>query len=411
MKLKVAVIGSGSAGAAAALYFHRNNHEVVVFEREAKPTPVGAGIMLQPTGLNTLADLGLAEKALRLGQKISGLYGEDEKSNAILDVAFKNNENLTGLGINRGALYFLMFDELVKQGINIKLGTEIVDIKDEDEKKTIIDRENGSYKGFDLVIVANGARSMLRKGKVKTKIDRAQEYGALWAKLPYDNAVFKNRIYQKYKGAHTMIGFMPMGRLDENSPEEVNFFWSIKVSDIEQWKNDDLEKWKSEVKAFCPEFKEVIDLIKSKDQIMIAPYLDVVLKPSYRDRIVFIGDAAHPMSPQLAQGAGFAMLDARILSENIEAHAQYIEQFSENINIALRAYHQQRSKQVYFYQTLSRWLTPLFQSKTSNTIFRDNMFFTIRKLSLFKGLMNATILGYRESLFKNIDKKYYSKAV
>lgn len=402
MKLNVAIIGSGSAGASAALFFHKNNHNVTVFEREAKPTPVGAGIMLQPTGLNTLAELGLAKKAIELGHEIKGLYGEDEKGNIILDFKFENTQNLTGLGIHRGALYFLMFDEMIGQGIDVKLGTEIIKINNYGSKKVLIDKEGNNFGEFDLIIAANGARSILRDGNSTAKINRVQEYGALWARLPYNNAVFKNKIYQKYQGSHTMIGFMPMGRPDLNSPEEVNFFWSIRVSEIEKWINGDLEEWKKKVKQFCPEHAEIIDLIKSKNQIMTAPYLDIELSPSYQDRVVFIGDAAHPMSPQLAQGAGFAMLDARILAEKIEEH-------KGDVNQALKEYHKKRSKQVYFYQRMSRWLTPMFQSNSNNTILRDNMFSGIRKLSLFKGLITATILGYREGYFSNIEEKYYKK--
>lgn len=402
MKLNIAVIGSGSAGATAALYFHKNGHKVTVFEREAEPKPVGAGIMLQPTGLNTLADLGLAKKALTLGHKIDGFYGEDKNGKVVLDFMFKNDDKLTGLGINRGALYFLMYDELIRQGIEIKLDAEIVEVKDEHIKKDLVDAKGNTYEGFDLIIAANGARSNLRKQYGQAKIDCAQEYGALWAKLPYDNSVFNHKIYQKYDGAHTMIGFMPMGKPTENAPEEVNFFWSISVQDIQKWKDSDLGAWKNQVKAFCPEHAPIIDLIESKDQIMVAPYLDVVLKPSFSNRIVFVGDAAHPMSPQLAQGAGFAMLDSRILAEEIQKNLS-------NIDLALELYHRKRSKQVYFYQSMSRFLTPMFQSNTNSTLLRNTMFLAIHKLSPFKRIMNATILGYRESLFGNIDKKYYQK--
>ena len=404
MKLNIAVIGSSSAGATAALYFHRNCHEVTVFEREATPTPVGAGIMLQPTALNTLADLGLAKKAIKLGHKINGINGVNKNGKPIIDFKFNSKDNLTGLGINRGALYFLMIAELIRQKINITFDAEIVSIKNANNKKTIYDKKGNTYEGFDLIVVASGARSVLRKGNSYSKIDQAQEYGALWARIQYDNNYFNNKIHQKYDGSHTMIGFMPMGKPDLNSPEEVNFFWSIKSSEIKTWDKENFNDWKNKVKQFCPEHAHVIDRIQSKDEIMVAPYLDVVLKKPYKDNVVFIGDAAHPMSPQLAQGAGFAMLDARILAENIENHV-------DNINLALSKYHKKRSKQVYFYQSLSRWLTPMFQSNTSNTGLRDCMFYTIRKLSLFKGLINSIMLGYRESYFKNIEEKYYTNLI
>ncbi len=398
MKLKVAIIGSGAAGATAALYFHQSGHQVTIFEREEKPTPVGAGIMLQPTGLKILKNLGLEKKALELGCIIKGLHGENHRNKTILDFKFQNKKKLTGLGISRGALFFILFDELIRQEIDIKLGAEIIAI---DNKKNILtDKNNNLYKGYNLIIVANGARSALRKDNTNISLNKTQKYGALWAKLPYDNSVFHHKIYQKYEGSHTMIGFMPMGRLDEQSPETVNFFWSIKMRDVEKWETEDLEEWKDKVKRFCPEYAEVIDVIKSKDQVTIAPYTDVVLSPSYQNNIVFIGDSAHPMSPQLAQGASFAMLDAKILFENISQHPT-------NIDLALKNYHQQRSKQVYFYQKLSRWVTPIFQSDTCNTSLRDKLFPIFSKLPFIKTLITTIVLGYRESYFKNIDKKYY----
>ncbi len=57
----VAIAGAGPAGLAAALCLHRDGHRVTVFERFSAPHPIGAGLMLQPTGLAVLRELGLAE--------------------------------------------------------------------------------------------------------------------------------------------------------------------------------------------------------------------------------------------------------------------------------------------------------------------------------------------------------------
>ncbi|MBZ0117864.1 MAG: FAD-dependent oxidoreductase, partial [Sandaracinaceae bacterium] len=62
--LDVAVIGAGTAGSAAALLLARAGHAVTLFEAVLEPKPVGAGIMLQPTGMHVLAELGLLEPIL-----------------------------------------------------------------------------------------------------------------------------------------------------------------------------------------------------------------------------------------------------------------------------------------------------------------------------------------------------------
>ena len=56
---KVAVIGGGVVGMAAALFL-QENYTVTLFEREREPKPLGAGIMLQPSGLAILDKLGVA---------------------------------------------------------------------------------------------------------------------------------------------------------------------------------------------------------------------------------------------------------------------------------------------------------------------------------------------------------------
>ncbi len=59
-KLRVAIVGCGSAGPAAATLLARQGHEVRLFERASECRPVGAGFLLQPSGLAVLEELGMA---------------------------------------------------------------------------------------------------------------------------------------------------------------------------------------------------------------------------------------------------------------------------------------------------------------------------------------------------------------
>jgi 2-polyprenyl-6-methoxyphenol hydroxylase-like FAD-dependent oxidoreductase len=111
VKLDVAVIGAGPAGLALALYLKRMGHRPVIFERFEKAAPVGSGLMLQPTGLTVLHDLGLLPAILALGHRIDRLHGIDAKSGRlVLNVHFKDSgSGRFGLAVNRAALFDILF--------------------------------------------------------------------------------------------------------------------------------------------------------------------------------------------------------------------------------------------------------------------------------------------------------------
>ena len=48
--LEIGVVGAGFAGAAAALFLAERGHRVTLYEEAEKPEPVGAGILMQPSG-------------------------------------------------------------------------------------------------------------------------------------------------------------------------------------------------------------------------------------------------------------------------------------------------------------------------------------------------------------------------
>ena len=57
-QLKIGIVGGGIAGSAAANFLARQGHHITVFEREENPRPLGAGIMMQPTGYKMMCLLG-----------------------------------------------------------------------------------------------------------------------------------------------------------------------------------------------------------------------------------------------------------------------------------------------------------------------------------------------------------------
>ena len=110
--LRVAIVGYGTAGQALAVALGRDGHAVNVFERVPEPGPVGAGFLLQPTGLCALWALGLLPQALACGAPVHRLYGETVDGRPVMDMRYRElHPAIFGLGMQRGAIFRLLDDE------------------------------------------------------------------------------------------------------------------------------------------------------------------------------------------------------------------------------------------------------------------------------------------------------------
>ena len=86
--MDVAVVGCGTAGAAAALFLARAGHRVTTLERVPDPGPVGAGITLQPTGQAVLAELGLLAPVLDHGARVDRLHARTATGRTLVDLRY-----------------------------------------------------------------------------------------------------------------------------------------------------------------------------------------------------------------------------------------------------------------------------------------------------------------------------------
>ena len=127
LKLHVAVCGCGPAGLAAALLLHRAGHRVRVFERFESPRPVGSGLLLQPTGLGVLAELGMVERLASLGAPIDRIFGRVASSRRlVLDVRYRAlGTGWRALAIHRAALFGTLHDAVVGAGIEIVYSAQL----------------------------------------------------------------------------------------------------------------------------------------------------------------------------------------------------------------------------------------------------------------------------------------------
>lgn len=390
--LRIAIVGYGAAGQAAALFLSAQGHALSVFEQAAEPGPVGAGFLLQPTGLGVLARLGLHDQAQAVGQRIASLHGCTERGRRVMDMRYADHSpDCFGLGMTRGSLFTLLRDAYT-DAARIHTGVRIAAISATGERLT--DSAGEEYGPFDLIIAADGAHSCLR-ASAPALVQRQPIYpwGAVWCLLPAEHWPHHDTLQQRYGRAREMIGLLPVGQRADRNGRWLTFFFSLPGADVDTFDAAALIRLRQRVGELWPEALGLLSTISSPEQLQRARYRDVVLHRPLQDRLIFIGDAAHAMSPQLGQGVNMALLDAEALADSLSNHAALPQ--------ALLDYARCRRRHLAVYQRLSRWLTPLFQSDHDGLAqVRDVIFGPLGRFPLTRRMMLEVLTGTRMSWWR-----------
>lgn len=393
----IAIAGAGPAGLAMALYLKHAGHRVTVFERFEEPKPVGSGLILQPTGLTVLADLGLLDDMLALGSRIDRLHGADATTGrTVLDVRYDAQRGgRFGLAVHRAALFGVVFRAVLRESIAIETGVEIETLET-GERATLV-CGNGRRAGpFDLVVDASGSRSKLRQCTGNAGAPRPLTYGAFWASLGWRGEGFdEHALLQRYDKASVMIGVLPIGRPEPGAEKMAAFFWSLKPADADEARARGLDAWKEKVVRLWPESEAYTSQIEDFDQLSLARYGHHTMKWPAGRQLAVIGDAAHSTSPQLGQGANMALLDAAALSHALAR--------TPNVEVALETYAKARRWHVRVFQALSLAFTPFYQSDSVALPFiRDRLVATVAKIPPAPQLLAAMVAGTVIDPFKRI---------
>ncbi len=391
--LRIAVVGCGTAGPAAAALLARDGHEVVLFERADACRAVGAGFLLQPSGMRVLQELGILEAVLAHAARVERLHVLNADGGTLFDLRYAEiGSDRFGAGLHRPVLLHHLLDAAQKASVEIRWGWEITSVSKMENRWSLTSANGETCGGFDVLIVADGGRSTLRDLADTRGVNRGYPWGAHWFIGSNDGVFPENELYQVVHGTRKLGGFLATGCDLDGGPPLVSLFWSIKISDDESIRARPLREWKDQILALCPQSAKLLDQIQSWDQVLTARYGDVRMRRWHGDGVVVLGDAAHAMSPQLGQGVNLALADSSCLAECLTRFP---------LAAALNEYQRRRTLSLRYYQFATRWLTPWFQSDYEWLAPVRAAFFAVaQRIPWVRKMMTLTMageIGFRRS--------------
>jgi 2-polyprenyl-6-methoxyphenol hydroxylase-like FAD-dependent oxidoreductase len=361
-----------------------------LLEAVQTPQPIGAGIMLQPSGMQALSALGLLEPVLAHGEPCERLRCVTRAGRLVFDLPYATlGAHLFGLGLHRGALFSALYGALAPAQVDLRLGVTATSI----EGDKVRDTAGALHGPFDLIVVADGARSKLRNALGHARRDDEYPWGALWTVVDDPSRTFRGQLFQVVEGAHAMLGLLPTGTRPGNDTPQVSLFVSVRLDRVAALRARGFAAFRDQTLAFAPICEPVFAQLDSFDGLLTASYRDVRLARLDFGRVVYVGDAGHAMSPQLGQGSNLALLDALALAEVLRTHP--------DLDAALPAYSRARRAQLRYYQWANRMLTPFFQGDSRFLgALRDHLMPLAARLPVLRPLMVATMCGVRRGFFR-----------
>nr|WP_298140933.1 NAD(P)/FAD-dependent oxidoreductase [uncultured Pseudomonas sp.] len=401
--LPIAIVGAGTAGLASAILLARQGFRVCVLERVANLQPVGAGVLLQPSGLAVLRELGLLAECTGLGAPVSRLYGTTAGAGrVILDTRYDDwRPGSFGLGIHRAVLLTALLNAARQAGVQIETGVTISRFSQAADRVLLFRRDRESeeqvHGEYAALVLADGVRSTLREQMQVRQWSRPYPWGALWNIQPTPAGLQSTDLRQWYRGCREMFGIMPTGSTHEQRDQPLSsLFWSLPTAQFAAWREAGLEAWKARVMQLSGGAAEpFLQTIESPVQLSFAAYADVRMQRWHDGRVLAIGDCAHAMSPQLGQGANMALIDAAALATQLRDHAAP-EAVAVDWARVFDGYAAARREHLRYYRQASRLLTPLFQSDSRVlAVLRDSALYLARHNRFGRYHAATTLVGAR----------------
>ncbi len=317
----IAIVGAGIGGLCAGVFLSRLGFAVTIYDQASRFARVGAGIQQTPNAMKVHRKLG-TEAHLR-----KTAFNSPRGISREWDTGNITNELPLGEAVEQryGAPYLLMHRADLHAAIESVLPPGLVQFNrkltglEQNSRSVTLAFADGSRVSADAVIGADGVHSVVREwmlGPEKPRFSGRVAYRTTYPASLLGGAVI-TPVRTKWWGPdrHMVVYYVTANR-DElyfvtSQPEDAQ--WMTR----ESWsQKGDLAVLREAYAGFHPEVRAIVQACPEVHKWAL---MERDPLPRWCEgRVTLLGDACHPMTPYMAQGAASALEDAAMLSRCVD---------------------------------------------------------------------------------------------
>ena len=368
MRIPFLIVGGGIGGLATALALSRTGRDVHLIEKEDEFKEIGAGLQLAPNASSVLDRLGVLDEIAKCAVYPTRLVWRDAMSGRLLTAVnlgepFQQRYRYRFIVMHRADLLNVLLEACRASGrIGLESGKTAIAVEDAGDRARVCSADGAVY-DCDAVIAADGLWSTVRKFLHNDGDPVCSMYVA------YRGTVAASSFSQERPPEEMVLWTGPekhfvryplRGRSLYN---QVAVFRSYRYHES----SDDWGTPEELDQHFAHSCTEVRDGIARMDRSRRWPILDRLPIANWtRNRITLLGDAAHPMTQYLAQGACQALEDAVTLADSVQ-------QYGDRVDRAFLAYQEIRSPHTARAQQAARAFGELWHRMPERLEERDRL--------------------------------------
>lgn len=321
------VVGGGIGGLAAALACARAGWSVRLLERSAQFSEVGAGVQIGPNVTRRLHQWGLQRALQAVAAYPTVLHVRSARTGRTLGRLQLGDVALQRYGapyatIHRADLHGALLAAVQASGlVRCDLNSAVEHFDQTADQVTVRASRVGTL-AADMLVGADGLWSVVRQGLLGDGPPRRTGH------LAYRALVAQSSLPASLRSQHITVWLGPdmhVVHYPVRCGEQLNMVGIVRgqvpaaaiqpVSESDPWdRHGDAMTFRAAVAGACAPLRELAEAIAQWRLWALCDRAPMAGPQQHaKGRVVLLGDAAHPMRPYLAQGAGMAIEDATAL--------------------------------------------------------------------------------------------------